>query len=578
MLVLKGKSTYSTNRKKYQLVQLTIANMDNFHAFYHKATEAVCSSLDIQKSLSAFYAVLKTRMSIRGIMLGIACPSVHMAVSIQVGNLSDSQLGLTRARMTKRQMDHFLQLNASLPEGPLAALCLAHKPRPHWVDLLLEGEPGITEISQDDTCIVTRLAISYEPLGVLWVIAEPGADLTIEDAKLIAQLQYPLAVAVSSRMRATEAEALQLTLEEERRLHIHEEPLHEDLIGADSGLRNALALIRHVAPTNATVLFLGESGTGKERMAKILHSLSLNRDGPFLAMNCAALPDQLIESELFGHAKGAFTGAVTDRKGFFEMANGGSVLLDEVAELPLAAQAKLLRVLQEGEVVRVGESIPRKLQVRILAATHRNLEEHVRHSLFREDLYYRLMGFPIYLPPLRERTEDIVPLLHYFIKQKNIVFSIATESLPDSYQLGMLMAYPWPGNVRELEHAVERAVLTSRSGKLRFELKHKPVGQVQPPVPASQHGVSLNFAHTATPENRGNYANTRVAVNSVPNGIASFSLNLNAQARSTIEEALRVCNGKIAGENGAAALLGLHPNTLRTRMDKLGIPYGRKKA
>ncbi len=550
--------------------------MDNFHAFYHKATEAVCSSLDIQKSLSAFYGVLKTRMPLRGIMLGIACPSVHTAVSIQVGNLTDAQLGLTRTRMGKRQMDHFLHLNATLPEGPIAALCKAHQPRPAWVDLLLEGEPTISETSQDNTCIITRLAIGYEPLGILWVIAEHGAELDAEDARLITQLQYPLAVAVSSRMRATEVEALQHTLEEERRLHIHEEPLQEDLIGADSGLRNALALIRHVAPTNATVLFLGESGTGKERMAKILHNLSLQRDGAFLAMNCAALPDQLMESELFGHAKGAFTGAVADRKGFFEMANGGSVLLDEVAELPLAAQAKLLRVLQEGEVVRVGESIPRKLKVRILAATHRNLEEHVRRGLFREDLYYRLMGFPIYLPPLRERTEDILPLLHYFIKQKSTAFGIATESLPDSYQLGMLMAYPWPGNVRELEHAVERAVLTSRNGKLRFELKHKAAGQAQQTANASPPGLSTSLSHAISPGNTGNRWNTE-NTHAMPDALASPSLNLNEQTRKTIEEALRLCNGKIAGLNGAAALLGLHPNTLRTRMDKLGILYGRKK-
>ncbi len=539
--------------------------MDNFEAFYHKATEAVCSSLDIQKSMAAFFEVLKTRMPIRGVMLGIACPRVHTAVSIQVGNLPEAQLGLTRTRMDKRQMDRFLLLNATLPEGPISALCPAHTPRPAWVNQLVAGEPDMPEMSMDNAYIVMRLTIGGEPLGILWAFAEHAATLHEEDADLLAHLQYPLAIAVSTRMRAMEAEALQNTLEEERRLRVHEEPLEEDLIGADSGLRNALALIRHVAPTNATVLFLGESGTGKERMAKILHNLSLHRDGPFLAMNCAALPDQLMESELFGHAKGAFTGAISDRKGFFEMANGGSVLLDEVAELPLTAQAKLLRVLQEGEVVRVGESIPRKLKVRILAATHRNLEDHVRRGLFREDLYYRLMGFPIYLPPLRERPEDIAPLLYYFIKQKNAMFGIMTESLPDSDQLARLMVYPWLGNVRELEHAVERAVLTSRNGILQFELDKK---NTQPYRQPTQQNHSAPAPALLTQQGS---ATDIQPQNPAPN------LNLEEQNRHTIEEALRLSRGIIAGKNGAAALLGLHPNTLRTRMDKLGIVYGRKR-
>jgi transcriptional regulator with GAF, ATPase, and Fis domain len=311
-----------------------------------------------------------------------------------------------------------------------------------------------------------------------------------------------------------------------------------DGIVADSpAFKAVLHRMREVAPTDATVLLVGETGTGKEIIARELHRASARRLRPLVRVNCGALPATLIESELFGHERGAFTGAVTARQGRFELADRGTIFLDEIGDLPQDLQAKLLRVLQEGEFERIGSSTTRRVDVRVIAATHRNLEEAVAGGSFREDLYYRICVFPINLPPLRERRSDIERLVWLFIAQrKGILHRNITEvPLP---VLQALEQYDWPGNVRELENVIERAMIRSAGSALILE---HDLGDRAAVPPAES---------TATP---------------------TGDATLEDVERRHVAEVLRACGWRINGAGNAAERLGLHPNTLRFRMKKLKI-------
>jgi PAS domain S-box-containing protein len=314
----------------------------------------------------------------------------------------------------------------------------------------------------------------------------------------------------------------------------------EEIIGQSPALTAVLDNVCRVAATDSTVLIMGETGTGKELVARAIHSASRRKDKPLIKINCAALPAGLVESELFGHEKGAFTGALARRIGRFELAHGGTLFLDEIGELPAEAQAKLLRVLQEREFDRVGGSAPIRVDVRVLAATNRDLLRTVRDKTFREDLYYRLSVFPLHLPPLRERREDI-PLLVHFLANK---FATRIGRRIDGVSketMHRLLAYAWPGNVRELENVLERAVILATGPALEIGPDVLPL----PPEPTS--GAAAAVAQSAT---------------------------LEATERTHILAVLRQTNWVIDGPRGAAKILGLHPNTLRSRMKKLGIRRG----
>ena len=250
------------------------------------------------------------------------------------------------------------------------------------------------------------------------------------------------------------------------------EALDSDLIARSRAMRNVLALAQRIAQSDAPVLLTGESGTGKERVARYIHANSRRARGEFIAVNCAALPEQLLESELFGHVRGAFTGADRDKKGLIEAAGGGSLLLDEIGEIPLAVQVKLLRVLQDHEIRRVGGTESKRIDVRIIAATNRDLIEMVRERAFRKDLYYRLKVLAVEVPSLRERREDVLPLAHAFVRRGCATYHCGPCSLSPA-ALDRLLAYDWPGNVRELEHAMERAVVLAE-GKPRIEASDLP--------------------------------------------------------------------------------------------------------
>jgi transcriptional regulator with GAF, ATPase, and Fis domain len=296
-------------------------------------------------------------------------------------------------------------------------------------------------------------------------------------------------------------------------------------------MKKVLQAVETIAPTYAGVLILGETGTGKELIARAIHNLSSRKAKPLVKVNCAALPAGLIESELFGHEKGAFTGALSRRIGRFELAHGGTIFLDEIGELLLDLQVKLLRVLQDGEVERVGGANTIKVAVRVIAATNRDLQKAMQEGRFRQDLFYRLHVFPIQLPPLRERREDIPLLVKYFAMKYGKTLGKRIETIPQK-TMDALQAYPWPGNVRELEHAIERAVILSQGPRLEL-------GDW-----LSQPGVTTRDSRVLT---------------------------LTEVDRDHIIAVLELTGWHVSGERGAAKLLGMRPTTLEARMKKLGI-------
>jgi chemotaxis protein methyltransferase CheR len=304
----------------------------------------------------------------------------------------------------------------------------------------------------------------------------------------------------------------------------------ENIIGDSAALRRAIYRVQQVAPTDASVMLFGETGTGKELFARAIHNRSVRSGKPFVRVNCAALPSTLIETELFGHVRGAFTGAVAMRQGRFEVADGGTLFLDEIGDLPADVQAKLLRVLQEGEFERVGSSQSRRVDVRIVAATHHDLEAAMNQGRFRADLYYRLNVFPIVLPPLRQRTEDIPRLVWYFVNRRQRALNRKFTTIPVSVYTA-LQERPWPGNVRELQNVIERAMIHSTGNMLSLD---------------------------ETPS-------------SLPPVTARGTATLEDIERQYVQDALQRCRWRINGRGNAAETLGLHPNTLRNRMKKFGI-------
>jgi formate hydrogenlyase transcriptional activator len=301
-------------------------------------------------------------------------------------------------------------------------------------------------------------------------------------------------------------------------------------VGESSALRSVLKQVETVAPTISTVLIQGETGTGKELIARAIHNLSPRREHTFVKVNCAAIPTGLLESELFGHERGAFTGAIAQRIGRFELANGGTIFLDEVGDIPLELQPKLLRVLQEQEFERLGSTHTIRVDVRLVAATNRDLEEMVGARMFRNDLYYRLRVFPVLMPPLRERQADIPALVRYFVQKYARLMNRAVETIP-AETLDLMVHYAWPGNIRELENLIERAVIVSPGPVLRV-----PVSELKTPSEA-----------------------------------AGDPLTLRAAEREHILRALEATNWVLAGSRGAAARLGMKRTTLQSRMRKLGV-------
>jgi formate hydrogenlyase transcriptional activator len=377
-------------------------------------------------------------------------------------------------------------------------------------------------------------------VGVLMLSRRSDNAFENDDVILLEQVAHQVAIAVENALEYEKA-VKDRDKEAKQRLYLEEEIRAQSgaIVGESDALKAALQLVSVVAPTDSTVLILGETGTGKELIARALHELSSRRGRAFVKLNCAAIPLGLLESELFGHEKGAFTGAIAQKIGRFELANKGTLFLDEVGDIPLELQAKLLRVLQEQEFERLGSNRTHKVDVRLIAATHRDLSAMVKQSKFREDLFYRLKVFPINVPPLRQRTEDIPKLARHFTELYARRMNKRIDEIP-SETMDRLMRYLWPGNVRELQNFIERAVILSPHSVLRA-----PTSELEPFQPNGATNVSMTGLQPMT--------------------------GLQEVERDHIVRALEASEWVVGGRNGAAARLGMKRTSLVYRMQKLRI-------
>jgi len=392
----------------------------------------------------------------------------------------------------------------------------------------------------DSSVMMMALDIGGQLVGSLALFANGHDRYVKEHAEVFELLQKPAAVVlVSSYLHGENLKFAELLEDDNRFLHQElQQAAGDNIVGEEFGLKGVMDKVRQVATHDSPVLLLGETGTGKDVIANSIHRLSQRRNGPLITVNCGAIPDTLLDSELFGHEKGAFTGALSQKRGRFERANNGTIFLDEIGELPPQAQVRLLRVLQNREIERVGGSDTLPVDIRIIAATNRELENMVKEGTFREDLWFRLNVFPVDIPPLRDRKADIPALVEYFLERKSRELKLQPVPKLTEDTLLMLEAYQWPGNVRELENIIERALIISQGETLDIPIL----------------GVS-------------NLDKEPANINQQDDTILTFDEMVSQYLRRILE----LANGKVHGSGGAADLSGLNPSTLRAKLRKLGI-------
>jgi formate hydrogenlyase transcriptional activator len=415
---------------------------------------------------------------------------------------------------------------------------------PYDLDLASEAYEIVAAEGIKSICMIP-LVNRGRALGLLSIFRRTEAPFLAEDVDFFSRASGQIAIAVENALAYGEISELKDKLALEK-LYLEDEIRSEmnfaQIIGNSLSLRKVLKRVETVAPTDSTVLIYGETGTGKELIARAIHDLSPRRSKAFVKLNCAAIPTGLLESELFGHERGAFTGAIAQRIGRFEVANGGTIFLDEIGEVPLELQTKLLRVLQEREFERLGSSRTLRTDARLIAATNRDLEAMVSEQKFRSDLFFRLNVFPINVPPLRERHSDIPILVRHFAQQFAKRMNKAIDTIP-SATIDALCRYHWPGNIRELQNVIERGVITSTAPILRVDV------------------ADLKISKPPLTEKASSSGSTNGALRDV----------LEETERQQILKALKQSNWVVAGPNGAAAKLGMNRSTLQLRMNKLGI-------
>jgi len=510
--------------------------VDNFDEFLREVTLRICSSLDIQTALSRTFEYLRN----------------YFPVYECFFHRLDTQLCAVR---------HLAYITADESPAPLAMPIIPF-PRELWKWCFYKQGPYVIESGSPDHFVrdlaeivglgenqdlVLPLREEDRVIGAL-VLRTKGKD-RFEDRhlELLKVIVRPISMAMSNALAHEEVVRYRDQLLDDNRFLTKElqKDFPQDVIGASEGLANIMSMVGLVAPLDNIVLLLGETGVGKEVIANAIHYSSPRRKGPFVKVNCGAIPENLIDSELFGHEKGAFTGAMTQKRGRFERANHGTLFLDEIGELPPAAQVRLLRVLQHREIERVGGAEPISVDIRIIAATHQQLEVMVSKNRFREDLWYRLNVFPIIIPPLRQRVMDIPELTKYFIRRKCETIGISPQATLAPGALEALLRYQWPGNIRELENVIERELILHRAGPLTFHNLHQVEEREERQVQQSSYDVP------------------------------SPSRRLDDVIATHIENVIRSTNGKIHGPGGAAEILGLNGSTLRGKMRRLNITVDR---
>ncbi len=495
----------------------------DYNEFIREASLRLCSSLHLDECIENLTDYLKNFMPLQWAAINLINRVEHKSYALC--NIGESTLGMNEELL-------------NIENGMLTVNL-----QPDYIETMdASRQNDIYIINPDNGVMLNQALYRIAALNLTldlddehFLILSLGNDEEIlfgaKDAELLAMLKKPLRLAMINILKHKELANLKDRLLDDNRFLLHElQPISAtNIIGANMGLREIMQNVRRVAGMPSPVLISGETGSGKEVIANAIHEFSTRRQGPFIKVNCGAIAEHLLESELFGHEKGAFTGAINTKRGRFERADGGTIFLDEIGELTPAAQVSLLRVLQNHEIERVGGSKTIPLDIRVIAATNRNLEEMVRRGDFRDDLWFRLNVFPIHLPPLRERREDIPHLIYHFTNRKAREMNLPVPELRQG-SMQHLTDHPWRGNVRELENVVERGLIYHQGG----------------PLDLTKH---LNTSPNEDPHDH-------------------FP-SLDAAMAEHIETAIKRCGGKIKGPGGAAELLKIHPSTLRNRIRKL---------
>ena len=509
--------------------------------FFRQATLLICGRLEIEKAMADCIRYLNQYIPADKIALELYQPDFN---AMRIIAEATSEGGRKTNRLTpipQEAWDYMLMIWEDFQKEGAMRVIVINQPETNPVGRAMTEDYG----TQDTSLLVLTLIVERNYFGDVVLESKGKGRYTDEHARLLNLLNGPFTIAVSNYLKHQEILNLKDKLLDENR-YLHQEMqrmIGENIVGEKFGLKNVMEMVRQVAPIDSPVLLLGETGVGKDIIAKAIQNASSRVEGPFIIVNCGAIPDSLLDSELFGHEKGAFTGALAQKKGRFERANTGTIFLDEIGELPPAAQVRLLRVIQNQEIERVGGTDAIKIDIRIIAATNRNLEGMVKKGQFREDLWFRLNVFPISIPPLRKRKMDIPSLVEHFISQKAKKINRTDHLALAPGSIDLLMEYDWPGNVRELENIIERALILSREGPITFDnllTATKTKDSVKP----------------AIHENR--------------------ILTMDEMISSHIKTALDRAKGRIQGTGGAAELLDINANTLRSRMRKLGIDTRRR--
>jgi transcriptional regulator with GAF, ATPase, and Fis domain len=506
--------------------------------FFRSATLSICGSLEIEEAMCACVRALREFLPVDRMFLQVYEPDLGAIRTLASATAEDGERIDLLTPLAVQTRDRIRQRASAAEEDTVVIDSEERNP--------VAREMLRFHSLQGSSILRMRLETEGGRFGGVVLTAEGADRYMAEHADLLRLLEDPFTIALANALVHREVLRLRDRLADDNR-YLNRELLRisgDEIVGADFGLREAMRQVRQVASTDSPVLLTGETGVGKDVIANAIHLGSSRRDGPFVAVNCGAIPESLLDSELFGHEKGAFTGALSKKRGRFERANGGTILLDEIGEMPREAQVRLLRVLQHREIERVGGTGRIPVDIRIIAATNKDLPAMVQAGRFREDLWFRLNVFPIAVPPLRDRTSDIPALVHHFIERKAGELKIGETPQLAPGAIDQLLAYGWPGNVRELENLIERAMILHRGKPLRFE----------------------DLGTSFTEEGR-----------SIPPVTDEEPHDLDTVVARHIRQVLGITGGKIHGPGGAGELLGVNPNTLRYKMKKLGIPFRKNK-